>query len=114
MKIDGFGSGGSITGVKKPGEKKLDKAEKKTVASSQGAASVEGDQVDLHTHQQALDFIKQLVDNTPDLRAEEVDRVLEKMKDPEGYRINLERVAEGFLKEAILNELSRKRGGQLQ
>lgn len=113
MKIDGFGSGGTITGVKKPGDKKVEKTSKKSVASAAGVSAVEGDQVDLQTHQQTLDFIKQLVDNEPDMRLEEVDRVVEKMKDPEGYRINLEQVAEGFLKEAILNELSRKRGGQL-
>jgi flagellar biosynthesis anti-sigma factor FlgM len=115
MKIDGFGSGGSVTGVGKAASQKTEKtkSKSKSVAQASSPAS-EGDSVSIESHAQTLSFIKDLVEASPDMRADEIDRVIAKMKEPNGYRINLELVAEGFLREAILQELSIKRGGNLK
>jgi anti-sigma28 factor (negative regulator of flagellin synthesis) len=52
-----------------------------------------------------------MVSETPDIRVEEVDRIVRELKSKK-YKIDFEKVAEGFIKEAILNEISRRPRGK--
>ncbi|TVQ76248.1 MAG: flagellar biosynthesis anti-sigma factor FlgM [Bradymonadales bacterium] len=113
MKIDGFGSGGSLTGVTKTNKRRSEKAEKKAsgVASAEVSGRLEGDTVELNHHRDTLNLIRDLVRASPDMREDEIDRVVRKIKESNGYQVNLDQVAEGFIREAILNELSFRRRG---
>ena len=77
-----------------------------TSALTSDSASV-SDSVEVTDHTTAIQVIKDLVDATPDLRANEVDRI-RKMLSRGQYKIDYEKVADAFLREVILSELARK------
>jgi len=114
MKIDGYGSGGKITGPTKT-DKKADakKLQQKQggIAGIEASSEMTGDTVELNSYQGTLNLVRELVDQSPDIRVEEVDRIVQKMKNDD-YRVNLEKVAESFIREAILNELSKRKAGK--
>lgn len=108
MKIDGFGSG------KIERTKKQSKASKsKTVSSAPNSSSEASvtDKIEVSDHLETLDVIRSLVADLPDMRMDEVDRIVSQLREGK-YKINFEKVAEGFIKEAILNEMAKKSLGK--
>jgi flagellar biosynthesis anti-sigma factor FlgM len=103
MKIDGYGGGSS----------RVDKTKTKTKEKKVGVhnSSVQGaplqDQIEVNDHESTLAAIRDLVNVSPDVRSEEVDRIVDQLKNGK-YKINFEKVADGFIKEAILNEMSKR------
>ncbi len=109
MKITG------ITTIPVPATDKGKKADSKGKARStrSGESSASSDSVpqtdsaDVGGHVETLSLIRDLVAANPDIRLDEVDRIARQLKSKK-YKIDFERVAEGFIKEAILTEISRK------
>lgn len=109
MKIDGFGS------------KKVSRSKASKKSSSAGGAKGKGavarnaskggagssDKIEVSDHIETLDMIRGMVEDTPDIRAGEVDRIVGELKSGK-FKINFEKVAEGFIKEAIMNEMAKK------
>ena len=56
-------------------------------------------------------MIRGLVAQTPEIRVEEVDRLMSEIKNGR-YKIDFEKVAESFLKEALIHEISIKSKGR--
>lgn len=106
MKIDGVGPRGvsSAKGSKKAGAAK--KAGAKKPAGKAGK-KFSGDKIEVSDHIQTLEMIRGIVETSEDIRADEVDRIMSEMKNGQ-FKINFEKVAEGFIKEALLNEISSK------
>ena len=103
MKIDGFGGGSSrIDKTKAKGKDK-----KAGVHNTSASGSPLQDQIEVNDHTSTLAAIRDLVNDSPDIRTEEVDRIVEQLKQGK-YKINFEKVADGFIKEAILNEMSKR------
>jgi flagellar biosynthesis anti-sigma factor FlgM len=102
MKINGNG-GAKIQGA--------DRSKKtKTSGSNSGVASKSAeasDRIELSEHSESLSVIRQMVADVPDIRMDEVERVMKKLKDGK-YTIDYEKVADGFIKEALLSEVARK------
>lgn len=65
------------------------------------------DRIEVSDHVETLDVIRQMVSDTPDIRLEEVDRIVQQLKRGK-YKVDFEKVAEGFIKEAILSEMTKK------
>lgn len=65
------------------------------------------DSVEVSNHAATLDLIRDLVDSTPDMRMDQVERIVGEIRGGK-YKINFEKVAEGFIKEAVMNEMIRK------
>lgn len=86
------------------------KVAKSTTGSTKTISSMRSeDSVDVSDHAQTLDMIRDLVDSTPDVRVDEVDRIVRELKGKK-YKIDFEKVADGFIREAILNELAKRQG----
>lgn len=109
MKINRPGSG-----VQKPAKagssKKASKSGKKSSASKSSGAKGEDsikDMISVSGHEETLDLIRGMVNEQPDVRVEEVDRIVGELKGGK-YKIDFEKVAEGFIKEAIVNEMTKK------
>lgn len=117
MKIDGFGPGGRVGGPKKSDKAKGAKKSsgKSNVAKSGGKPSGDkieaADEVQVSSHSETLDMIRDMVGETPDVRVEEVERIVNEMKSGK-FKVNFEKVAEGFIREAIVNEMSKRQTGQ--
>jgi len=111
MKIDGLKPGLSRTSKTKGGSKAQKSARSKAKGTSQPQIS-RMDSVDVSNHEETLEVIKGLVAESPDIRMEEVDRIVSLLRNGK-YKIDFERVAEGFIKEAILNEMAKKSGKKL-
>ena len=88
----------------------LRKTARSKTSSTKSIASMRSDElVDVSDHSQTLDLIREMVDATPDVRVDEVDRIVRELKGGK-YRIDFEKVADGFIKEAILNEMAKRQG----
>lgn len=99
-----------IDGLSKPTRAQRTKKSEKTksAGASKSMSSLgEADTVEVADHSQTLDLIRSLVSETPDVRVDEVDRIVRQLKGGK-YKINFEKVAEGFIKEAVLTEMARK------
>ena len=99
-----------IDGINKPiRSQRTKKSEKARAAGSAKSMSPMGetDTVEVADHSQTLDLIRSLVSEAPDVRVDEVDRIVRQLKGGK-YKINFEKVAEGFIKEAVLTEMARK------
>lgn len=66
-----------------------------------------GDSLEVSDHHATLEVIRELVSETPDIRVDEVERVIDQLKRGK-YKFNFEKIAEGFIKEAILSEISKR------
>ncbi len=106
MKIDGV-RGRSTSRV--DSSKKKDRA--KASASKSSVLQRMGDEIEVTDHSSTMELIRSMVSETPDIRVEEVDRIVKELKSKK-YKIDFEKVAEGFIKEAILNEISRRPRGK--
>lgn len=102
MKVSDVKSGTSRTDKIKGVHKRF---VKKTEESS--VIPFVSDAVEVSDHASTLKMIRGLVQNSPDIRAEEVDRIVSQLKEGR-YKINFEKVAESFIKEALLNEIEKK------
>lgn len=102
MRISGFDG---PKGPKRADKKKPTKAGK---ASSSSMQSITRDEVEVTDHRETLDMIRDLVGDTPDIRVDVVERIMGELKRGK-YKINFEKVAEGFIKDAILNEIAQKK-----
>jgi flagellar biosynthesis anti-sigma factor FlgM len=105
VKIDGL----------KPGSVKSSAKSKKSASSSRSTKSSGlkkmglEDSVEVSDHGKALDMIRELVDASPDVRVDVIDAIVGQIKGGR-YKINFEKVAEGFIKEAIMDEVIKRRG----
>ncbi len=107
MKVSGPKSGGgaSRTGAskgasaapKKPNEAKV---EATVGAFGQDAVEIGGDKA-------TIDLIQNLVSREGDIRPDEVARVAKKLKNGQ-FKIDFEKVAEGFIRDVIMNHISKK------
>ena len=104
--------GGIKGGVTRAGSTR--KSSSSRSSKSVGSVSSFGnkDQVEVSDHSQTLDLIRDLVEASPDVRVDEVDRVMNQLKKGK-YKVNFEKVAEGFIKEAIANAMARRRQGKV-
>lgn len=66
------------------------------------------DTVEISSHAQAVEAIRELVATAPDIRAEQVARITDLLKQGK-YKIDYKKVAESFIKHVIMEELSRKK-----
>lgn len=109
MKIDGVKGRPAA----KVGSSKKSSGSKRSSSASSGSIKSFGekDDVEVSDHSATLDLIRDIVNETPEMRLEEVDRIMNQLKSKK-YKINFEKVAEGFLKEAIMNEISRRPKGK--
>ena len=114
MRIDGFGksSGSSKSGkadksakAKKSGSK--GKLAKKAPSSSNEKLEA-GDRIEVSGGVETLDQIRQMVSETPDIRVGEIDRIVGELKSGQ-YKVDFNKVAEGFIKETLLNEVARRK-----
>jgi flagellar biosynthesis anti-sigma factor FlgM len=103
MKIHGNG-GGKIQGTDRSKKAKPAASSKSGVAS---ASSSDSDRIELSDQNESLSLIRQMVADVPDIRLEEVERVMKKLKDGK-YSIDYEKVADSFIKEALMTEVARK------
>jgi len=103
MKIDGGGGNNRITGAN--AKKTAAKAGSKSAGIlSQPEA---GDKIEVSEQTESLDIIRKMVADVPDVRMDEVERVMKKLKDGK-YQVDYEKVADGFIKEALMTELSKR------
>lgn len=104
-----------IDGVRRRSTTKVDSSKRKDKAKSSSsktpAIQTLGDEISVTDHTATLDLIREMVTDSPDIRVEEVDRIVRELKSKK-YKIDFEKVAEGFIKEAILNEISRRPRGK--
>ena len=109
MKISGtkpgatskLGGSNKAKGSAKSGSKKeADKAE--SLIGAFGA-----DELEVSDSGAAVDLIRNLVAESPDIRVGEVQRIVDQLKSGK-FKINFAKVADGFLKEVILTEIARK------
>lgn|GEM_PF-4291612 len=110
MKISGFGSkkvSKSSKSKKSSRGKKAGGSSVATTGASSSGSAEGGDNVEVVDHAETLELIRGFVGGTPDIRVDEVDRIVSQLKGGK-YKINFEKVAESFIKEAILNEISKK------
>lgn len=108
MKIDGFNS--KVGASKKAGKASKAKGSAKSAkgSKSSGDGKVKAfDSVRVEDHTETLELIRNLVSDAPDVRVDEVDRIVGKIRNGQ-YKINFESVAEGFIREAVENELARR------
>lgn len=109
MKVSGPKSGGA---TRTSGSKSAGKGSKKSDAKVGSLApltsAMTADALEVSDHVSTLEAIKTIVNETPDIRVDEVERVAQKLKS--GYKIDFEKLAEAFIKEVIMNELARKSG----
>lgn len=113
MKIRGLGPGvGKSDSLKNKSVSKAGKTKSssKGKASSGSDASIQPTHVEVGDHEQTLELIQGLVGESPEIRVEEVERVMNELKGGR-YKVNFEKVAEGFLKEAIVHEMAKKMKG---
>lgn len=75
------------------------------IVSALGTAPA--DRVEVSDHASTIEVIKGLVAESPDVRVDEVERIISKLKGGK-YKIDFAKVAEGFIKEVILSEIARK------
>ncbi len=106
MKIDGLKPKISKTEKAKPGKKAATSKSSSKATASRVSSSFQ-DSVEVSDHHETLAMIRSMVAQSDDVRVDEVERIVTQLKNGK-YRINFERVAEGFIKDAILNELSKK------
>lgn len=114
MKVGGVGGGGkpiSKAGKLKASEshKKVEATEKEGSLESLGAGA--GDHVEVSDHAQTLDVIREMVSGSETVRTSEVERIVNDLKSGK-FKINFEKVAEGFIREAILDEMSKRSRGK--
>lgn len=104
-----------IDGVRGRAASRVDSSKKKDRAKGSARSSSVlqrmGDEISISDHSSTMDLIRSMVSETPDIRVEEVDRIVKQLKSKK-YKIDFEKVAEGFIKEAILNEISRRPRGK--
>lgn len=114
MKIDS-GSKSSVSkaksskGTQKASGAKGAKGAKGAQGGAQGGRtkSVEGVSVEVSDHSETLGMIREIVAETPDVRVGEVERIVDEIKNGK-YKLNFEKIAEGFIREAIENEMARR------
>lgn len=107
MKIDGI-----KRGISKPAaSKSAGRARGAAKASSSKGDGIskfgDNDSVEVSNHAATLDLIRELVDASPDVRVETVEGIVQQIRGGK-YKINFEKVAEGFIKEAVMNEMVRR------
>jgi flagellar biosynthesis anti-sigma factor FlgM len=76
------------------------------VESASGVSS--SDTVEISSHAQAIEAIRELVAATPDIRSEQVARISDLLRQGK-YKIDYQKVAESFIKHVIAEELARKK-----
>lgn len=106
MKISGAKAGG-VNRTDKSKGRQTSKTKSSGVTMSPISSGTTADSIEVSDHAATMEVIKGLVADTPDIRTDEVDRIVNQLKGGK-YKMNFERVAEGFIKEAILNEISKK------
>jgi len=107
MKISGFKSK-SIAGAKRSrSSSKASEAKIESMGETSRGTPSAIDSVEVGDHLATIDLIKNLVAGTPDLRMDQVERIVHELKSGK-YKINFEKVAEGFIKETIITEIARK------
>jgi len=109
MKIDGGKGNNRISGAN--AKKANAKGGSNSASKSSGllGESSGGDRIEVSAQTETLDIIRQMVSDVPDVRMEEVERVMKKLKDGK-YQVDYEKVADGFIKEALLNEFAKRMG----
>jgi flagellar biosynthesis anti-sigma factor FlgM len=108
MKVGGI-KGGASGASKAKGPAKSgtgSKVEKRAPVLGALGAPV-ADKVEVVDHAATIEMIKDLVADSPDVRVDEVERVIGQLKSGK-YKIDFAKVAEGFIKEVILTEIARK------
>ena len=112
MKINGLKPGKASTTKKseksKGASKRASGGSVASRASGAEAQSGKSDEVSVGAYSEALEMIRGMVDQTPDVRIEEVDRIVNELKNGQ-FKIDFEKIAEGFLKEAIMTEMAKKK-----
>lgn len=83
----------------------------KAAATSSPTLQSMGDQdsVLIQDHETTLDVIRNMVADAPDVRMDAVDEIVGKLKSGK-YKIDFERVAEGFIRDAIQHEVLKRKG----
>ncbi len=74
---------------------------------SLGRSGSDRDAVEISSHADTLSLIEEIVDAQPDVRVDQVERIVDEMKRGR-YKINFEKVAESFIKDAILNAVAKR------
>lgn len=108
MKVGGVKGGASGASKSKGASKSASgpKVEKQApVLGAHGTAPA--DMVEVADHASTIEVIKNLVADASDVRVDEVERIIGKLKSGK-YKIDFAKVAEGFIKEVILSEIARK------
>jgi len=104
MKIDGIKGG-----VRSAEKSKKTSKPRGTVNSASSSISSFGEtaEVEVADHASTMNLIKELVDASPEVRVDQVERIVGQLKGKK-YKVNFEKVAESFIKEAILTEIARR------
>lgn len=105
MKIDGIKGGIRSADKSKKASKGAASAGSKSGSSISGFG--ETAEVEVSDHASTLNLIKELVDASPDVRVDQVERIVGEIKGKK-YKMNFEKVAEGFIKEAIITEMAKR------
>lgn len=110
MKVSGTKSSGvSRSGSK--GAARTSRPQGKTgdkVESAGGlVGGMSGDAVEVSDHITTIEIIREIVSSTPDIRADQVEKISKKLKNG-SYKIDYEKVAEAFIKDVISNEIAKK------
>lgn len=114
MKIDGFGKSSSSSKTSKS-----DKSSKAKKAGGKGRVAAKSpsssndkleaaDRMEVSGSVETLDQIRQMVAETPDIRVGEIDRIVSELKSGQ-YKVDFNKVAEGFIKETLLNEVAKRK-----
>jgi len=107
MKIDGIKRGITKSTVTKGSAKSRGSAKASATKGDGLAKFADNDSVEVSNHAATLDLIRELVDASPDVRVESVEKIVSQIRGGK-YKINFEKVAEGFIKEAVMNEMVRR------
>lgn len=104
-------SGSKSRGVSRPQTSKTTGSPKKNETSTPSIdttlSPMGADAVQLSDAQTTIETIRELVSREGDIRPSEVERISKKLKSG-NYKIDYEKVAEGFIRDVIINEISRK------
>jgi flagellar biosynthesis anti-sigma factor FlgM len=110
MKVSSTRSGGvSRTSGKSTGRtsQSTRKSGEKVESADSVIGGMSGDAVEVSDNVTTIEIIRELVNATPDIRADQVERISKKFKEGK-YKIDYEKVAEAFIKDVIANEIAKK------
>ena len=110
MRVSSKKSGGTTKAGKGRGPQKSQSSKNDSVKLKplgEVNSALTSDSVEVADHTTAIQVIKELVSSSPDVRSNEVERVSKLLKSGQ-FKIDYEKIAEAFIREVIVNEISRK------